>query len=57
MVDNTTATITAADIMAVFVTSAVRSNTLHEQYRVAKEQINAAETVDELNSIEVTGNE
>ena len=39
MADNTTATIMAADIMGVFVTSAVRSNTLHEQYRFTKEQI------------------
>ncbi len=39
MADNTTATITAADIMGVFVTSAVRSNALHEQYRSIKEKI------------------
>lgn len=57
MADNTTAVITASDIMAVFVTSAVRSNELHEQYRLAKEQINAAQTVEELDGIEVIGNE
>ena len=55
MVDNTTATIEAADIMGVFVTSAVRSNTLHEQYRLTKEQIEAAQSAEELNEIELGG--
>lgn len=52
MADNTTATITAADIMGVFVTSAIRSNTLHEQYRNQKEKIEAAEMVKELLELE-----
>ena len=52
MADNTTATITAADIMGVFVTSAVRSNALHEQYRSIKEKIEAAQSVEDLNAIE-----
>lgn len=51
MADDTTATITAADIMGVFVTSAVRSNALHEQYRSTKEKIEAAQSVEELNEI------
>lgn len=51
MADNTTATITAADIMGVFVTSAVRSNALHEQYRSTKEKIEAAQSVEDLNEI------
>ena len=55
MADNTTATITAADIMGVFVTSAVRSNALHEQYRSTKEKIEAAQSVEELNKIELGG--
>lgn len=55
MADNTTATITAADIMGVFVTSAVRSNALHEQYRSTKEKIEAAQSVEELNAIELGG--
>lgn len=54
MVDNTTATIEAADIMGVFVTSAVRSNALHEQYRLTKEQIEAAQSAEELNEIELS---
>ena len=57
MADNTTATITAADIMGVFVTSAVRSNALHEQYRSTKEKIEAAQSVEELNEIELGGRE
>ncbi len=53
MADNSTAVITAADIMGVFVTSAVRSNALHEHYRVTKEKINTAQSVEELNKIEL----
>ena len=55
MADNSTAVITAADIMGVFVTSAVRSNALHEQYRSTKEKIEAAQSVEELNKIELGG--
>ena len=51
MTDNTTATITAADIMAVFVASAVRSNELHGKYRVAKEKVMAALNKEELGTI------
>lgn len=57
MADNTTVTITAADIMGVFITSAVRSNALHEQYRAIKEKIEAAQTVEEVEAIEVGGAE
>lgn len=57
MADNTTTTITAADIMGVFVTSAVRSNALHEQYRSTKEKIEAAQSAEELNEIELGGRE
>lgn len=57
MADNTTATITVSDIMGVFVASAVRSNALHEQYRSIKEKIEAAQSVEELNAIEVGGAE
>lgn len=53
MADNSTAVITATDIMGVFVTSAVRSNALHEHYRVTKEKINTAQSVEELNKIEL----
>ena len=51
MADNTKSVINAADIMGVFVTSAVRSNALHEQYRSIKEKIEAAKSVEELNKI------
>ena len=51
MADNTKSVINAADIMGVFVTSAVRSNALHEQYRSTKEKIEAAQSVEELNNI------
>lgn len=51
MADNTTATITAADIMAVFVASAVRSNELHGKYRAAKEKVMAAQNKEELKTI------
>ncbi len=51
MADNTTATINAADIMGVFVTSAVRSNMLHEQYRVTREKIERAQSIEDLNKI------
>lgn len=55
MADNTKSVINAADIMGVFVTSAVRSNALHEQYRAIKEKIEAAQSVEELNKIELGG--
>lgn len=51
MADNTTATITATDIMAVFVASAVRSNELHGRYRAAKEKVMAALNKEELGTI------
>jgi hypothetical protein len=51
MADNITATINAADIMGVFVTSAVRSNMLHEQYRVTREKIERAQSIEDLNKI------
>ena len=53
MADNSTAIITAADIMGVFVTSAVRSNALHERYRKQKAAIEKAESAEELNKIEL----
>lgn len=53
MADNSTAVITAADIMGVFVTSAVRSNALHERYRKQKAAIEKAESAEELNTIEL----
>ena len=51
MADNITARINAADIMGVFVTSAVRSNMLHEQYRVTREKIERAQSIEDLNKI------
>lgn len=43
MADNSTATITANDILQVFAAAAQRSNELHQRYRVLKEQVSAAE--------------
>lgn len=51
MADNTTATISANDILQVFVAAAVRSNKLHQQYRSLKEQVNAATSKEELDKI------
>lgn len=53
MADNTTVTITATDIMGVFIQSAVRSNALHEHYRSIKEKVEAAQSVEDLNKIEL----
>lgn len=49
--DNTNVTVTANDLRAVIAAVAVRSNALHEAYRVAKEQIAAAETKEEIENI------
>lgn len=42
LADNTTAVITANDILQVFAAAAVRSNELHQRYRSLKEQVSAA---------------
>ena len=54
--DNTNATVTAQDLRNIIAAVAMRSNTLHEQYRVAKEVINAAETKEEVEAITLEGN-
>ena len=54
--DNTNATVTAQDLRNIIAAVAMRSNTLHEQYRTAKEAVNAAETKEEVEAITLEGN-
>lgn len=53
--DNTNATVTAQDLRNIIAAVAMRSNTLHEQYRVAKEVVNAAETKEEVEAVTLEG--
>lgn len=54
--DNTNATVTAQDLRNIIAAVAMRSNILHEQYRTAKEAVNAAETKEEVEAITLEGN-
>ena len=54
--DNSNATVTAQDLRNIIAAVAMRSNTLHEQYRVAKEVVNAAETKEEVEAVTLEGN-
>ena len=54
--NNTNATVTAQDLRNIIAAVAMRSNTLHEQYRAAKEAINAAETKEEVEAVTLEGN-
>ena len=54
--DNTNATVTAQDLRNIIAAVAMRSNTLHEQYRAAKEAVNAAETKEEVEAVTLEGN-
>lgn len=54
--DNTNETVTAQDLRNIIAAVAMRSNTLHEQYRVAKEVVNAAETKEEVEAVTLEGN-
>lgn len=54
--DNTNTTVTAQDLRNIIAAVAMRSNTLHEQYRVAKEAVNAAETKEEVEAVTLEGN-
>ena len=54
--DNTNATVTAQDLRNIIAAVAMRSNTLHEQCRVAKEAVNAAETKEEVEAVTLEGN-
>lgn len=49
-------TVTAQDLRNIIAAVAMRSNTLHEQYRVAKEVVNAAETKEEVEAVTLEGN-
>ena len=54
--NNTNATVTAQDLRNIIAAVAMRSNTLHEQYRIAKEAVNAAETKEEVEAVNLEGN-
>lgn len=54
--DNTNATVTAQDLRNIIAAVAMRSNTLHEQYRVAKEAVNTAGTKEEVEAVNLEGN-
>lgn len=51
--DNTDVTVTAADLKGIISAVAVRSNALHVAYRAAKEQVEAAESKEEVEAIEL----
>ena len=53
--NNTNATVTAQDLRNIIAAVAMRSNTLHEQYRIAKEAVNAAETKEEVEAVTLEG--
>ena len=54
--DNTDTIVTAQDLRNIIAAVAMRSNTLHEQYRVAKEAVNAAQTKEEVEAVTLEGN-
>lgn len=51
--DNTDVTVTAADLKGIISAVAVRSNALHVAYRAAKEQVEAAQSKEDLEAIEL----
>ena len=51
--DNKDVKVTATDLRMVIVAVAVRSNTLHTNYRVAKEKVEAATTKEEIEAVEM----
>lgn len=51
LADNTSRAVTAADLRGVIAVAAVRSDALHTQYRVLKEAVQAAQTVEEVEKI------
>lgn len=51
LADNSVASVTANNLQGVIAAAAVRSNALHTVYRGLKEQVQAAETVEAVNTI------
>ena len=49
--DNGSTPVTANDLRGVIAAAAVRSDALHTTYRALKAQVQAAETVDDVNNI------
>lgn len=52
--DNQRVSVTIADFAAINGAAAVRSNSLHIKYNELKQRVNAAQTVEEVNSIQWT---
>ena len=51
LADNSSTPVTANDLRGVIAAAAVRSDALHTTYRALKAQVQAAETVDDVNNI------
>ena len=51
LADNGSTPVTANDLRGVIAAAAVRSDALHTTYRTLKAQVQAAETVDDVNNI------
>ena len=51
LADNSSTPVTANDLRGVIAAAAVRSDALHTAYRALKSQVQAAETVDDVNNI------
>ena len=51
LADNSSTPVTANDLRGVIAAAAVRSDALHTAYRTLKSQVQAAETVDDVNNI------
>lgn len=51
LADNSSTPVTANDLRGVIAAAAVRSDALHTAYRALKAQVQAAETVDDVNNI------
>ena len=49
--DDTSSDLTIVDLKNIIATAAVRGNELHTQYRVLRDAVNAAETVEEIENI------
>ena len=53
LADNTSVEVTAEDLIKVVSAVAIRSNALHVAYRTAKEKVMNAETVEEVEAVEL----
>ncbi|MBQ2113826.1 MAG: DUF4376 domain-containing protein, partial [Selenomonadales bacterium] len=53
LADNQSVKVTASDLIEVVSAVAVRSNALHIAYRDAKEAVSLADTIEEINAVEL----